>query len=285
MKIAVIGANGQLGKDISLAFAKQNDDVIELTHQDIEISDIDSVATVLKSIRPEAVVNTAAMHHVEQCEENPVHAYEVNGLGAKNLAELCIETGAALMHISTDYVFDGKKEAPYIENDRPLPLNVYGNTKLSGECFIESADERFYILRVSAIYGKTPCRAKGSNFVQLMLRLAKERDKVSVVDDETVSPTHTVNIADQIVRLIQGDAQGGLYHATSEGCCTWYEFAREIFLLSKADVILKKAGPGEFPMKVNRPKYSVLENRCLTDHGLNIMPHWKDALKEYLNTF
>jgi dTDP-4-dehydrorhamnose reductase len=161
-------------------------------------------------------------------------------------------------------------------------LNVYGNTKLSGEHFIESIAKRFYILRVSGIYGKNRCRAKGLNFVDLMLKLSKERDEVRVVDDEILTPTFTADIADQIVKLINAQGQYGVYHATAEGSCSWYEFAKEIFSISKVNTLLNKANPGEFPIKVNRPKYSVLENKFLKKQNLNNIPHWKEGLKKYL---
>jgi len=282
LKIAIIGANGQLGSDISESFKHYGDEVINLNHDQIEISDIDSVSKALKSVKAEMIVNTAAMHNVEKCEDDPVRSYEVNGIGARNLSLVCNETDSLLLHISTDYVFDGQKKAPYIESDMALPLNVYGNTKLSGEHYIKSIASRFFILRISAIYGKKPCRAKGSNFVDLMLKFVKERDEIRVVDDEIVTPTFTKNIAEQIVKLLHSNSESGLFHATSEGSCSWYEFAKEIFLITKADVVLNRADPGEFPMKVNRPKHSVLENKKLKGHNLNIMPHWKDALNIYL---
>ena len=282
MKIAVIGANGQLGSDVCNCFLKNDDEVIKLNHDDIEIVNIDSVASILKQVNADIVVNTAAMHNVEKCEENPVRSFEVNGIGSRNLALICNEIKSKLVHISTDYVFDGEKKQPYIESDRPNPLNVYGNTKLSGEHFIESIGNQFYILRVSAIYGKNPCRAKGNNFVNLMLGLAEERDEVRVVDNEFVSPTFTENIGEQIVKLIQTNAEFGLYHVTAEGSCSWYEFAKEIFLISKTETVLKIASPSEFSAKVKRPKYSVMENKKLNGHNINIMLHWRDGLKAYL---
>jgi dTDP-4-dehydrorhamnose reductase len=207
----------------------------------------------------------------------------VNGVGSINLALVCNELDKPLLHIGTDYVFDGKKGKPYIESDKPLPLNVYGNTKLSGEHFIESMAKKYYILRVSGIYGKNPCLAKGGmNFVDLMLKLAKEREEVRVVDDEVLTPTFTEDIAAQIVKLAHADPEYGLYHCTAESRCSWYEFAKEIFSLTKSSVTLNKAAPGEFAIKVNRPKYSVLENKFLKDQNLNFMPPWQDGLKRYL---
>jgi dTDP-4-dehydrorhamnose reductase len=284
MKIAVIGASGQLGVDVVSAFKSNRDEIFSISHSDIELSDLDSISNCLKGLDPDLIVNTAAMHHVENCEREPQKAFAVNGLGAKNLALVARDIGSVLMHVSTDYVFDGAKSRPYEETDVPRPLNVYGNTKLSGEYFVRSTADKHFVLRTSAIYGKNPCRAKGGlNFVELMLKLAKERDELRVVDSEVVTPTPTVEIARQMVALSRSDKYG-LYHATAEGSCSWYEFAREIFSLTNTKVNLQIAGPNEFPAKVARPKYSVLANRSLKDHGLNVFKPWQEGLIEYLSS-
>jgi dTDP-4-dehydrorhamnose reductase len=283
MKIAVIGADGQLGHDVVTAFRNKADVVSPLAHSDIELADIDSISNRLRELRPQIVVNTAAMHHVENCEREPQKAFAVNALGARNLASVARDIDAILMHVSTDYVFDGAKKAPYEESDAPFPLNVYGNTKLSGEYFVRSGIDKHFVLRTSAIYGKSPCRAKGGlNFVELMLKLARERGKVRVVDSEFVSPTRTTEIASQMVALSRSDAYG-LYHATAEGSCSWYEFAKEIFHVTNTSVTLEAAGPNEFPAKVARPTYSVLENRGLKSRGLNVFKPWQEGLREYFS--
>jgi dTDP-4-dehydrorhamnose reductase len=282
MRVVVIGADGQLGTDVVRAFADNRDSVSPLTHSDVELSSMDSVSSRLQELRPEVVVNTAAMHHVDKCELEPDRAFAVNGIGARNLAVVSRDLGAVLMHVSTDYVFDGAKQAPYEEEDAPRPLNVYGNTKLAGEYFVRSTTDKHFVLRTSAIYGKSPCRAKGGlNFIELMLKLAKERGEVKVVDSEFVTPTPTPEIARQMVALSRCDAYG-LYHATAEGSCSWHQFARAIFELTGTKVSLKVAGPNEFPTKVPRPKYSVLENRALKNRGLNVFTLWHDGLREYL---
>jgi len=282
MKVAVIGANGQLGSDVATAFRGNGDEVAALTHSDLELQDIDSVSSCLKESRPHVIVNTAAMHHVESCEREPHKAFAVNGLGVRNLALVAGDIGAIVMHVSTDYVFDGSKGSAYEESDAPNPLNVYGNTKLSGEYFIRSTLNKHFVLRTSALYGRSPCRAKGGlNFIELMLKLAKERDEIRVVDNEIVTPTSTAELARQIVVLSRSDVFG-LYHATAEGCCSWHEFAGEIFALTGAKVSLKVAGPNEFPAKVPRPQYSVLENHALKSHKLNVFKHWREGVREYL---
>jgi dTDP-4-dehydrorhamnose reductase len=283
MKIAVVGANGQLGSDVTAAFANHGDEVVPLTHSDIELSNIDSVSTRLQELRPQVVVNTAAMHHVENCEREPEKAFTVNGMGSRNLALVARDIGSTLIHVSTDYVFDGAKGRPYEESDAPNPLNVYGNTKLAGEYFIRSTVEKHFVLRTSAIYGRSPCRAKGGlNFIELMLKLAKERGEVRVVDSEFITPTSTAEIARQMVTLSRSELYG-LYHSTAEGSCSWYEFAKEIFALTGTAVSLQVAGPNEFPAKVPRPKYSVLENRGLKTHKLNIFQDWRCGVREYLS--
>ena len=283
MNIAVIGSNGQLGSDVVRVFADQGENVYSLTHADIEVSSLESVADCLRSKRPEIVINTAAMHHVENCEQEPGKAYAVNAVGARNLATVTRDLGAVLIHVSTDYVFDGKKDEPYVENDIPLPLNVYGNSKLAGEYFVRTLNSKHFVLRTSALYGKHPCRAKGGqNFVDLMLRLARERGRVRVVDSEFVSPTPTVDVACQIAALARCDAYG-LYHATAEGSCSWYEFAREIFSVAEIEVKLEAAAPSEFPAKVPRPRYSVLENRGLKTMRLNQFEPWQVGLRKYVS--
>lgn len=282
MKVAVIGANGQLGSDVAAEFGKNGDVVVPLTHAEIELANLDSVSNCLGKLQPELIVNTAAMHHVEKCEQDPASAFAVNGMGSRNLALVARELGAVLMHVSTDYVFDGKKGSPYEEHDSPRPLSVYGNTKLAGEYFVRAATEKHFVLRTSALYGKKPCRAKGGlNFIELMLKLARERGEVKVVDNEFVTPTATDELARQIVALSRSDAYG-LYHATAEGSCSWHQFAGKIFELTGTQVTLKAAGPNEFPAKVARPMYSVLENRGLKALGLNQFGTWQAGLARYL---
>ncbi|HKD78944.1 MAG TPA: dTDP-4-dehydrorhamnose reductase [Candidatus Angelobacter sp.] len=281
MNVVVLGGNGQLGRDIATAFSAQNN-VTSLTHDQIEVASIEPVRAVLEGIRPNVVINSAAFHHVEKCEADPVLAFTVNGLGARNVAQVTEALGATLIHVSTDYVFDGLKASPYTEDDNANPLNVYGNSKLSGEHFVRSINPRHFVVRVSAIYGENPCRAKGGlNFVELMLKLAHERPELRVVDDEFVTPTPTVQIAQQLVELSRS-SHYGLYHATAEGSCSWYEFAAAIFELTGTKVRLERARPGEFPAKVPRPKYSVLENAALKSKALNVFSDWKSELKNYL---
>jgi dTDP-4-dehydrorhamnose reductase len=282
MTVAVIGANGQLGMDAIAAFQRIGETTVGFTHADLDISELEGTRELLRGVRPSTIVNTAAMHHVEKCEIEPSRAYHVNALGARNLAIVARELDAKLVHVSTDYVFDGTKREPYVESDPAAPLNVYGNTKLAGEAFIRGVLPQHFIVRTSALYGANPCRAKGGkNFVDLMLKLAGERDEIRVVDDEVVSPTSTPELSRQIAELSL-TAHYGLYHATAEGCCSWYEFAKTIFEMTNTKISLKIAGPDEFPAKVPRPKYSVLENEGLKKLGLNLFAPWQGGLETYL---
>ncbi len=281
-KIAVIGANGQLGSELVRYFTEQSIEVADLTHEDIEISDLDKTRDVLSVINPDAVVNTAAYHNVPVCEENPDISFKVNGIGALNLAKLSNELHYKLVHYSTDYVFDGEKGKPYIETDIPNPLNIYALTKLDGETLIRNYCDNYFILRISGIYGKTPCRAKGGNFINTMQKAARERDVVKVVRDEILTPTSVTEIAKNTFSLMQTEAYN-LYHMTCNGQCSWYEFAKVIFRELKLNTPLESCLVSDFPMLVKRPTYSVLENGNLKTINLDTMAHWQQALIKFLS--
>ncbi len=286
MNITIIGADGQLGSDISTELKKQGIKVTDLIKTDLDITERDSVnAFFTKEHNSDLIINTAAYHHVENCEKDPVNSCKVNGLGAANLAYACKKIKTPLMQISTDYVFDGSKRKPYIESDHPNPLNVYANSKLSGEYLLTSILKNYYILRLSGIYGKNICMEKGYNFVDKILKIGEEMGEVKVVDDEILTPTFTEEIAAQIFHMISNKAEYGLYHVSAEGQCSWYEFAKEIFKIKDNGVIVNKAAPGEFSGGVKRPAYSVLENKHLKDQNLNIMTHWKQGLKKYIQSY
>lgn len=282
MKVAVIGANGQLGADIAAALDEVGHQTVRLTHADIEVADESSVAMTIADLSPAAIVNTAAFHNVERCEKEPATAFAVNALGARNLAKVSADRKIYLLHVSTDYVFDGLKKSPYLETDLALPLNTYGNSKLAGENYLRTICPQGAVIRVSGVYGASPCRAKGGlNFVKLMLKLAGERPEIRVVDDEVLTPTFAGDIARQVATLIEAQP-AGLFHATAQGACSWYEFAAAIFDITGTTTNLQKARPGEFPAKVPRPSYSVLENAALKSMNLDRLPSWRDGLERYL---
>jgi dTDP-4-dehydrorhamnose reductase len=282
MKIALIGANGQLGSDL-VKVLRPAHDLVPLAHADVEVTHPESVEAMMQAHHPALVMNMAAFHKVDVCEEQVEQTFAVNTLGARNLALACGAHGAALLHMSTDYVFGGDKarRAPYAETDRPAPINAYGISKLAGEYFIRYLLDRCFIVRVTGLYGVAGSSGKGGNFVELMLRLVKEGKPIRVVDDQRLTPTYTVDVACQIVVLIETQHYG-LYHATSQGDCTWYEFAAEIFRQSGLSPNLSKAKTGDFGEKATRPAYSVLENEALQAIGLDRMRPWQEALAAYL---
>ncbi len=282
MKLVVIGANGQLGTDLMEVLSARHD-VTALNHADIEITEIDSVRNSLSAIKPDVVLNTAAYHIVPEAEKFPEKAFQINGIGALNLAKVCQQLNTRLVHYSTDYVFDGEKQKPYTEEDRPNPLSVYANTKLSGEYFALNYCDKSYVIRVSGIYGKVPCRAKGGNFITTMIKLANEKPEVRVVNDEILTPTPTWEIAKNTAALIGTDAFG-LYHMSCEGEVSWYEFAKVIWETLQLKTPLYPASVKDFPLVVKRPFYSVLENRNLNKLGINEMPEWKEALIQFLKS-
>lgn len=284
MKVLVIGAAGQLGQELCKAFADSERYEADLDAASIEldITDAEHTAMLISDLRPSVVVNTAAAHNVPKCEEDPDVAFAVNAVGAKNVAVACQASGARLIHISTDYVFGCGGRQPYVETDLPAPLNIYGASKLAGEHLIAAECANHVIVRSSGLYGTSPCRAKGGkNFVELMLHLAATRGEVKVVTDEVLTPTYAVALAKQI-RLLAERGEPGLYHATCNGKCSWYEFAKAILEETGTDVVLQEATSQDFPSQVKRPSYSVLQNKRLKSQKLDVMPPWREALKAYL---
>ena len=279
--VAVIGGNGQLGTDVVAAFAAQGWNAAALTHEDIRVDDAASVNAVIGALKPAVVVNTAAFHVPAQCETEPDRAFAVNATGALNVARSANDAGAACVYVSTDYVFDGAKRAPYLETDQPNPLNTYGASKLAGERAVMDNAERALVIRVSGLYGAVPCRAKGSNFVTTMVRAAAERAEVRVVTDEILTPTPTPVVAAALVDLVTVEARG-LFHLTCEGECSWHDFARAIFDEMKITTPLVPVTSDAFPVGVARPDYSVLDNAALRALGRPALPPWRTALTEFV---
>lgn len=279
MKILIIGANGQLGSDLVRAITAE--EVIALTHKDVEIRNYGATAKVLDAHRPDLVINTAAYHKVDECEKNVAKSFAVNAFSVRNLALCCWKCNAVLVHMSTDYVFDGRKREPYIETDTPNPINVYGMSKLVGEYFVRSILDKYYIVRTSGLYGAAGSSVKRGNFVKLMLRLARERDEIRVVNDQILAPTYTVDLAERIKRLIYTECFG-LYHITNTGACSWHEFARKIFELCEIQANLIPITTEEFGAAANRPKYSVLGYHSMRNIGMDDLRSWDEALRAYL---
>lgn len=279
MKIALLGANGQLGQDLRLALASH--DVVPFTRKEFDVSDHDRARALLTEVRPDVVLNTTAYHRVDDCETRPELAYGVNVLAVLNLVRIANDLDAVLVHVSTDYVFDGKARQPYTEKHEPFPLSVYGNSKLAGEFLVRTIAKKHIVVRTCGLYGVAGSQGKGGNFVQTMLAKAKRGEPVSVVNDQEVTPTYTLDLAQQIAAALEAGA-GGLFHMTNEGSCTWYDFARAIFELSGVRAELSPTTSALYKTPAIRPKYSVLENARLKELGLNRMRHWREALAAYL---
>jgi dTDP-4-dehydrorhamnose reductase len=280
MKVLLIGANGQLGSDLLKVFRDAGDSVVPVTRAQLDVSSRDRVSQIIDEARPDVVVSTAAYHKVEECEQNPALAFEVNGTGAMNLALSCQRSGAVLAHYSTDYVFDGQKKTGYEETDLPSPLNVYGVSKMVGEYLIAAYAERRFVIRTCGLYGVAGSRGRGGNFVETMLRKAMAGEVIRVVDDQILTPTYTADLAEATRALIVTGSYG-LYHVSSEGRCSWFEFASYIFECAGLEAKLLPVKSVEFASPVKRPANSVLSKAKLRTLGVSI-PTWKDAIPRYL---
>jgi dTDP-4-dehydrorhamnose reductase len=278
MKIAIIGSTGQLGTDL-VKILQNEHEVIGLTHKDIEVSDYKS-CLILKELKPEVIINTAAFHKTDQCEEEPLKTFSVNAIGAKNVATISKEINAITVYISTDYVFDGSKTEPYTEEDTPNPINTYGISKLAGE-FYTKQNPKHYIIRVASLFGIAGASGKGGNFVETMIKKALNKEVINVVDDMWMSPTYTKDAALIIKKILEANIPYGIYHATNKGYCTWFQFAQEIFKLTGLTPIIKPIKTDQLQMKAKRPRFSALESIKLPKYGIQAR-RWEEALHEYL---
>ena len=283
--ITVVGANGQLGSDLMriLSNPPWNESPAGLSHKDIEVTDIASVRAAFERTKPRLVINTSAFHKVDIVEDQPDQAFAVNAVGPRNLAIACSENDAVLVHISTDYVFSGSKGSSYVEVDHVDPINVYGASKAAGEMLIRYLWSKHFIVRSSGLYGVAGPSGKGSNFVELMLRLGSEGKPIKVVNDQILTPTPTQSLGEQILTLSNTDAYG-TYHATCQGECSWFAFAAKIFEIAGLKPSLSPQTTAESGAKARRPPCSVLENRNLILRSLDRMPHWIDGLRQYIHT-
>lgn len=282
MKVLVTGANGQLGTDLCRVLPKT--DIAPLTHADLEITDINSVKAAFANCQPDVIINTAAYVRVDDCETEQDKAFRINAIGARNVAVAAQELGAKLVHISTDYVFGGEPEQrtiPYTEFDTPIPISTYGKSKLAGEGFVRHLCHRHFIVRSSGLFGVAGSSGKGGNFVETMLRLAKERNELKVVNDQVFSPTYTKDLAAKIAQLISTECYG-IFHITNSGACSWYEFTKEILRLAGLKTPVVPITSAEFPQKARRPNFSVLDNYHLRLLGMDDMRPWQEALKDYM---
>lgn len=269
MKVLVTGANGMLGSDLCPMLEDSGYEVIETTIDELDITDKNEVNEVIDDVKPDYVIHCAAYTNVDKAEEEFEIADKINSVGTRNVAEACKRNNTVLVYISTDYVFDGTKDTPYLPNDKTNPINTYGLTKLNGEKAVQEVCEKFYILRTSWLYGH-----HGKNFVETMISLA-QKEEVKVVDDQIGCPTWTVDLSDAIISLIDEDAEYGIYHACGGGKTSWYDFAKEIYNKMNLNVNIKPCTTEEFPRPAKRPQYSVMDNEGL-------LRDWKLALSDYI---
>ncbi|HTN44080.1 MAG TPA: dTDP-4-dehydrorhamnose reductase [Nitrospiria bacterium] len=282
MKIAVTGATGQLGRDIVEVL--QNDgrfEVLPLSHNEIEVTDPDSVRKALLIWHPDAVVNCAAFHRVDECEERPDAAFQVNALGALNVARVCAELKALCVYVSTDYVFDGQKDRGYSEEDTPCPVNVYGITKFAGEQLTRQACADWLIVRVASLFGKSGARGKGGNFIEAILSKARAGETLKVVNDIRMSPTYTFDVATALAELLAKRATG-VIHLSNDGACTWYELAGKAVDLIGLKNQVNPISSDEFPSKAKRPKNSSIKSERISGVLDRPMRPWQEAMRAYL---
>lgn len=270
MKILITGAGGQLGLELASLLPERDHQVTALSRRELDIADPGSVSDALEEYSPDLVVNAAAYTNVDGCETEPELAYRVNALGPRNLAQGCERRGRGLLHVSTNYVFDGRSDRPYEPFDAPSPISAYGRSKLAGEEYVKHLTSCWYVVRTAGVYGE------GHNFVRTMLRVGNERETLNVKEDEYGSPTYTRDLAEGIARIAE-DGLYGMYHVTNSGSCSWYEFAREIFALAGIEVEVLPVTSSEYPLPAARPANGILSNV-----GGPELRGWREALADYL---
>lgn len=280
MRVLVTGAKGQLGSDLLCELSKRNIESVGIDIEDLDITDAAATKKVIEDInnktKLDAIIHCAAYTAVDAAEDNEALVTKINAEGTKNIAEVAKTLDIAMMYISTDYVFDGEGKRPWEPDDKRAPLNVYGMAKYKGELYVEELVKKYFIVRISWVFG-----LHGNNFIKTMLRLGKERGAVSVVNDQIGSPTYTPDLSRLLADMIVTDKYGR-YHATNEGLCSWYDFAVEIFKQANLDVAVTPVSSDAFPVKAKRPHNSRMDKSKLTENGFKLLPTWQDALGRYL---
>jgi len=280
MRVLVTGAKGQLGSDLLCELSKRNIESVGIDIEDLDITDAAATKKVIEDInnktKLDAIIHCAAYTAVDAAEDNEAFVTKINAEGTKNIAEVAKTLDVAMMYISTDYVFDGEGKRPWEPDDKRAPLNVYGMAKYKGELYVEELVKKYFIVRISWVFG-----LHGNNFIKTMLRLGKERGAVSVVNDQIGSPTYTPDLSRLLADMIATDKYGR-YHATNEGLCSWYDFAVEIFKQANLDVAVTPVSSDAFPVKAKRPHNSRMDKSKLTENGFKLLPTWQDALGRYL---
>lgn len=276
MKVLVTGVKGQLGYDVVNELKRRDIEAIGVDIEEMDITDAECVHKVITDAAPDAVIHCAAYTAVDAAEDNVEICRKVNADGTSNIANVCKELDIKMVYISTDYVFDGKGTKPWEPDDERHPLNVYGQTKYEGELAVQETLKKFFIVRIEWVFGMN-----GKNFIKTMLKQAENHDRLTVVNDQFGSPTYTYDLARLLVDMILTEKYG-IYHATNEGICTWYEFACEIFKQAGIPVEVVPVTAAEYQAKACRPENSRMSKEKLTQNGFDRLPTWQDALKRYL---
>jgi dTDP-4-dehydrorhamnose reductase len=277
-RVLLFGGGGQLGTEIRRLW---NSEVVSPSHADVDIVDAAAVEAAIEASKPDAVVNCAAFHQVERCEQEPQNAFAANALAVNAMAEACAERGVRFITFSTDYVFDGTLGRAYTESDAPGPLSAYGISKLAGELLVLRLQSDAFVIRTCGVYGTRTSTTKGYTFIDKIIAQARASEPVRVVTDQIVSPTYAVHLAQGVARILEANAVPGLYHAVNEGAVSWYDYASEALRVAGIDRAIEPARTNDWPSRVRRPAFSALENAKL--HALGIqMPDWRTGVNDYL---
>jgi dTDP-4-dehydrorhamnose reductase len=276
MKVLVTGVKGQLGYDVVKELTKRGIEAVGTDINDMDITDAESVQKVIKQVSPDAVIHCAAYTAVDAAEENEAVCRKINVDGTQNIADVCKELDIKMIYISTDYVFNGQGERPWEPDDVKGPQSVYGQTKYEGELAVQNTLEKYFIVRIAWVFG-----INGKNFIKTMLKLSENHDRITVVNDQFGSPTYTYDLARLLVDMVLTDKYG-VYHATNEGICSWYEFACAIFKEAGINMEVVPVSTAEYGAKATRPYNSRMSKEKLTENGFEKLPPWQDALKRYL---
>lgn len=275
-RVLVTGINGQLGYDVVKELDKRGYISVGVDKEKMDLTDLSNISNFIKDSNIDAIIHCAAYTAVDLAEDNKELCEIVNSLSVKEISNACKELDIPLVYISTDYVFDGTKDGEYTESDIENPINVYGKTKLDGENYVKEILNKYYIVRISWVFGEN-----GNNFINTMLRLSKEHKELNIIDDQIGSPTYTKDLAPLLVDMLESDRYG-LYHVTNEGFCSWYEFAKEIFKLKNIDIKVNSISTKDYPTKARRPLNSKMSKQKLIDKGFTPLRNWKEAVKDYL---
>lgn len=274
--ILVTGSTGQLGSDVVKELLKRGYSTLSPNRSEFNLCSEDSIRNYILNSNCEAIVHCAAYTQVDKAEDEKDLCIKINATATKHIVKCAKILDIPMIYISTDYVFDGTKDGKYTENDETNPINIYGESKLAGEKYVQEILDKYYIVRTSWVFN-----INGKNFIETMLRLSKANNQLSIVNDQIGSPTYTKDLSRLLVDMLE-TSKYGLYHATNEGYCSWYEFANTIFKLANINIDIKAINSNEYASRAKRPMNSKLSKDKLIEYGFKPLPHWEDALKDYL---